>query len=424
MKKKFSVYGIFIWFIACLYFFYEYFLRVFMGTVAGDVMKDLDIQAEKFALLGSAYYLTYSMMQTPVGILIDKYGVKILLTIACLIANIGVFSLALANNFYTALLGRFLLGFGSSFAFVSLLVIALNWFPREHFGFMTGLTQFLGSIGPVLAGAPLAFALDVFDNNWRLILFYIGIFGITLNFLILFFIKTTPAGKQQQIIFVTPEEPLWSKIKELLKNRQVWITVLFAGCIYSSVPLLGAFWGTSFMQSKGLDRSKAATIVSLMWIGLAIGALTIGKFSDVIKRRKTPLMLYSLLGILSSGLILFWHTHNALSLSIVFFCIGFSAAGQSLSFAVISEHVPRKLHATAIGLNNTFVMFFGFLIPPVASYFIQSATPGQGTIYTESAFEYGLSIMPIMYLIAFFLCLIGVKETFCRQQHEIFTLER
>lgn len=423
-KKSFTFFGIFVWLIACQYYFYEYFLRVFMGTIATEVMSDLSIRAEQFAILGSAYYLTYSIMQTPVGLLIDKYGVKILLTFACLICNIGVFSFVFAHHFYTALIGRLLIGFGSSFAFVSLLIIALNWFPREHFGFMSGLTQFLGSIGPFLAGAPLAYALKVFNNDWRHILLYIGFFGLILNVAILLFIKGAPKGKKAEIVFLTPTESLGSKIKELLKNAQVWCTVAFAGTIYSSVPLLGAFWGTSFLQSKGLARSDAAFAVSLMWIGLALGSLSMGKISDRMKRRKPPLQLLTLLGILTTSSIIIIQSSNLLVLGTIFFLIGVSSSGQSLSFAVISEQVPRKLHATAIGLNNTAVMFFGFLIPPFASYLIQRTSGAEATVYTAKAFEIGLSIMPGLYLVAFFLCLIGMKETFCRQQHEVFSLKK
>lgn len=421
--KSFTLFGFFVWGIGCLYFFYEYFLRVFLGTIATDVMRDLHIQAEQFAILGGAYYLTYSIMQTPVGILLDRYGVKLLLTLACVTCNVGVFLFALANNFWFAMMGRFLIGLGSSFAFVSLLVLALNWFPREHFGLMAGITQGLGAIGPFLAGAPLAHALKVFNNNWRLILTAIGFFGVTLNILILSFVKTAPKNQSRQVIFLSHTEPLLSKLKELLKNSQVWFTMLFASSVYCSVPLMGAYWGTTFLESKGIERATAALVVSMMWIGLSSSSLAIGKLSDLMKRRKTPLQFCSLIGFTVSIVIILWDTTSVFALSIFFFLLGTSAGAQSLSFATISEHVPKKFHATALGLNNTAVMFNGFLIPYIASSFIQAAAKSPDTTqYSFATFQVGLSIMPLFFALAFLFSLFGIKETYCRQQHEIFTL--
>ena len=421
--KAFSIVGIFIWGLACLYYFYEFFLRVFLSTIATDVMQELDLQAEEFAMLGSAYYLTYGIMQTPVGILVDKYGVRLLLSIACFICNLGVFGFVVSYSFWPALISRFLIGFGSSFAFVALLALALNWFPRKHFGMLTGLTMLLGAVGPFLAGAPLSYLLEHVNNNWRLVLSVIGVFGVLLNLLLILFIRTTPKGHKQQIIFLSKTEPLWARIKELIKNTQVWWIVIYAGAIYATLPLLGAFWGTTYLQTKGFDRSTAAFITSMMWLGLAFTSLAAGKFSDSLKRRKVPLFFTAFLGILVTTVLLYSETNSIALLSILFFLIGSSASGQSVSFATITEHVPKKLSATAIGLNNTFIMFSGSIIPPIASYLIQSAA-GDTIHFTEQNFEVGLSIMPILFTIALLVALIGIKETYCRQQHELFFINR
>lgn len=423
-KTRVPFLGIFIWSLATLYFFYEFFLRVILGTIATEVMFDLQISAERFAMIGSAYYLTYSLMQTPVGILVDRFGVRLLLSIACLICNIGVIGFVMAKGFALALVARLLIGFGSSFAFVCLLVLTLNWFPRKHFAFIIGITQFLGAVGPILAGAPLAFALSKTNNNWRLILSFIAVFGIALNLLLALFVRTSPKGKASEIIFLSKTEPLYDKLRELVKNSQVWWTVFYAGTVYASLPLLGAFWGTSYLETKGFSRPTAAFITSMLWIGLAVGSPTFGKFSEKIKRRKVPLIIAGFLGLVISSFVLYSPTTSKIFLCGLFLLIGFAGAGQSVSFAAISEHVPRKLHATAIGCNNTLVMFFGSLVPPIASSLIQWGSPPGSRIFTEQAFERGFLVIPFLFLIASMIALFGVKETYCRQQHEVFPLEK
>lgn len=416
--------GIFVLSLATLYYFYEFFLRVILGTIAIELMDDLHIGAEQFALIGSAYYITYAIMQTPVGILVDRYGVKILISLACIVCNLGVIGFIISNGFTLALISRFFIGFGSSFAFVSILVLALNWFPREDFAFLTGLIQFLGATGPFLAGAPLAYVLTLTNDDWRLVLFWILLFGIALNVFLALFVKTAPKGNPEEVIFLSKTEPLRKKLTELFKNTQVWWTIFYAGSIYATLPLLGAFWGTTYLRSRGFSRETAAFIISMIWMGLAVGCPILGKFSDRIKRRNSVLMFASLLGMFTSCFILYTTVSSTFFLAVLFFLIGVSSSGQSLSFAVISEHVPRKLHATAIGLNNTAITFFGSLIPPIASFLIQSVSPPNITLFTEQAFEFGFLLIPVLYFSAFIIALVGIKETYCRQQHEIFPLEK
>jgi MFS family permease len=418
MQTRITKIGIFIWLLATTFFFYEFFLRVFLGTIADDVIADLFLTANQFSMITASYYITYGLMQTPVGILVDKFGSRLLLTIACLACAIGVLLFSVANSYYTGILSRLLIGFGSSFAFVCLLVLSLNWFPKKHFGFLIGLSQFLGAIGPMTAGAPLAMLVRSFNGNWRLILFLIGFLGILLTLFLAIFIRNKPKGHKNQIIFLSKNESLSKKIIQLLKNPQVWVTLFYAGFVYVSLPLLGAYWGVSYLESRGFIKSNAAFIVSMLWLGLAIGCPLIGKVSDKIRRRKPLLTLVSFLGLVISFLILFFPSNNPTFIALLFFLLGSSASGQSLSFAIISENVPEKLKATSLGINNTSIMLLGAFIPQIVSTIIQYSSNGAKE-FSQQNFESGLVLMPVFFLIAFFLALFALKETYCRSQQEV-----
>jgi len=417
-KQKVSSIGIFVWILATIFFFYEYFLRVFLGTIADDVMRDLFLSAEQFSIITASYYVAYGIMQTPVGILVDRYGSRLLLTLACIACALGVIWFSFSNGFYAGVFSRLLIGFGSAFAFVSLLSLSLNWFPKDNFGFMVGLAQLLGAIGPIVAGAPLAMVIKMFDGNWRLVMFLTGILGIILTLCLALFIRNKPKGHKNQIFFLSKSEPLLQKIQKLLNNPQIWFITFYAATVYVSLPLLGAYWGVSYIESRGFSKSVAAFIVSMLWLGLSIGCPTIGKVSDKIKRRKPLLIIASLLGILASSLILFFPTNNDIMLAVFFLLLGLAASGQSLSFATISEHAPTKLKATSLGVNNTTIMLLGAIIPQFASSIIQRSA-GDNTSFVQQNFESGLIIMPILFSTSFLLALFTIKETFCRPQQEI-----
>ena len=130
-KNKLSLLGFIIWFLAALFFLYEFFLRTFVGSLAPQIIPDLHLNAETFALLGSAYYIAYGAMQVPVGILADKFGVKKIMIFATLLCAVATYLFANSTSFGLAFITRMMMGLGSSFAFVCLLVILERYVSKK-----------------------------------------------------------------------------------------------------------------------------------------------------------------------------------------------------------------------------------------------------------------------------------------------------
>jgi len=417
--------GLFIWTLAALFFLYEFFLRTFIGTVVHEVTQAMHLNAEQLSIIGAAYYLTYGIMQIPVGILIDRYGARLLLTIAITVCVFGVFLFSIAQDFYLAIFGRLLMGLGSSFGFVGLLIIALNWFPRQRFGFFAGLAQFLGAVGPILAGAPLVMLLYAAHDNWRVVLISIGMLGLILAVLIAIFVRNKPAGYKYKTIFLHFPEPLWKKLIRLFKNSQAWIIVIYALSNYVPIALLGAIWGTAYLQTRGMSQSTAAFVTSMLWLGLAIGCPLFGYISDRIKRRKSVMLFCALLGIITTLDIIYWPGYSKTIFGIFFFALGLAGSGQSLSFALMSEHVPTNLHATALGFNNASLTLSSAFMIPLISLLIQFSIHSHvksGIAYQQSDFTLGLLSLAGLYVLGFLVAIFALKETYCRQQHEPFKL--
>ncbi len=420
MKKKLSFLAFFVWWLASLFFLYEFFLQVFLSTVSEQIMQDLHLDASSYSLITAAYYLPCSLMQIPVGILVDKFGARKLLTFSAIFCALGVFGFSITHYFATAFVGRLFMGLGASSAYVSLLVLALNWFPKRHFALMVGIANLIGAMGPFLAGGPLSYLLSLFNNNWRLIMMAIGVFGICLAVMIGLFVRNSPSRSKSDIIYLNPyQDSFIAQLKSLIRNPQAWIIVLFSGFVYISLPLLGAYWGTGYLQSRGLSRTVAASLSSMLWIGYAVGAPLFGKISDSMKRRKTPLIMTSLIGMTASGLIVYLPTTELLVYGFLFSCIGLASSGCSPAFAAIVENVPENLQATSLGFNNSIITFATALIPPIISYLIEWGVPEGSHQYTVANFQHGLFLMPIFYAIALIFSLFFIKETYCRSQREI-----
>jgi MFS family permease len=422
MIRKVTFYAIFIWSLAILFYFFEFSIRIMPATISENIIQDLAISPAQFAIFGSAYYIIYSIMQIPVGILYDRYGVRLFLTIACAICTIGVFGFGFANDFFSAVISRLLIGFVSAFGFISLLILALNWFPQKYFAFLAGLGQMLGAVGPMLAGAPVAYLMHHLHNDWRMIFFGIGIYGSVLTVLIALFVKSKPEAAKDEVVYLKTGVPLAKKLKQLMRIPQVWMTMIYAGSIYVSLPLLGAYWGTLYLQSRGFTKPASALMISMIWIGLAIGSPVVGNLSDYFHRRKPFLLITAFVGTFVSLLILYFPRENKLLLSLLFVALGMAVGSQSLSFAVIADNVPDELRATAMGANNSSITLFGAIFPLLVTWIMQSGG-SHGKIYIQADFEVGFLMMPIAFAAAFLVALFGIRETYCRTQATVHMID-
>ena len=420
---KISPLGLLIWSLGALFFMYEFFLRTFVGSVAHQIIPDLHLNAESFATLGTAYYIAYAVMQIPVGILTDKLGLKIVLAAATLLCAVATLLFTHSTGLTTALISRVLMGLGSAFAFVCLLVILVNWFPRKYFGSLSGLSQFVGTMGPILGGGPLIMLMASHHENWRQALSTIAYFGVALSVLVILFVKNKPSNGPQKLIFLQKDRPLALSLKILAKSKQAWFIAIYSAAIYVSIALLGAIWGTEYLQARGLSQSNAATMISLSWLGYAIGCPLLGFVSDTLKRRKPILTFCAIIGFCVTSSILYLPlSQSQLAYGALFFMLGIAASGQNIGFATIAEQVDKKTKATALGLNNGAIMITAALVPAIVSYSIYSTSHGSAHLVTHD-FQKGLSIMPLLCFVAFLTSIFLIKETFCKPQKDKIILD-
>jgi MFS family permease len=421
---SFSILGTIIWLIAALFFLYEFFLRTFIGTLAHQILPDLHLNAETFALISVGYYITYGVMQIPVGICADRFGIKKVLTFAILVCALSAILFAYAHNFSSAFLCRLLMGFGSSFAFVCLLTIALTWFPHQYFGFLAGASQFIGTMGSLLAGGPFIFFIMRLHGNWRLAIFEIGLLGIVLALLAVLIVKnkSRPVGDQSLIVLTRPHS-LLDTLRRLMTNRQAWYVAVYSACIYLPIALLGALWGVNYLEARGLPQAIAADMISIGWLGYALGCPILGGFSDLIRRRKFALILSAIVGLIVTLCISYIPLHSAWIYGFLFFMLGLAAAGQNVGFAVISEHVSLQARATALGLNNGVVILFAAIFPLITSYFIHRSMIGVEHPLHPGNFLLGFMVMPLLCLVAIIISIFLIKETYCRPQKTTVVLD-
>jgi MFS family permease len=408
--------GTVIWLMAAIFFFYEFFLRNFIGSIAHQIIPSMSLNAGTFALLGSAYYIAYGIMQIPVGILSDKFGIKKILIAAVLVCTFSTFLFAHSYSLPPALISRFAMGIGSSFAFISLLVITRTWFPKKYFAFFSGMAQFIGTLGPILAGGPLVIFLTTRHQDWRAVLFYVGCFGLLLALAITIIMHQKRKTEKRITQEIKAQRPMKESLIKLAKNKQAWFIALFSGAVYCSIAFLGAIWGTDYLQARGFNQITAASIVSLAWISYAFSCPVLGYISDATKRRKPILIASALIGLMATLAIAYLPTQGKYIYGLLFMGLGLAASGNNIAFAAIAENVDSTTRATAFGLNNAMISVFDTILAPLGGILIATRASSDILHLQAKDFYLGFSVMPTVYCLALVLSVCFIKETNCTSQ--------
>ena len=423
---KITLLGVFIWAIAAFFFLYEFFLRTLLGSLEPQVMKSLQLNAETFSILGSCYYLTYGLMQIPVGIIVDKAGVKFTMVFASILCGISAVCFGLSDSFITGLLSRLLMGFGSSFAFICLLVLARTWFPKKNFGLFAGLSQFIGTLGPILAGGPLVLFLQKEGLDWRQGMLSLGGVGLVIAVVSLLFVRTREQeDKERTLQFLERRVSMGQQLRNLFTNNQAWLVAVYSALIYTSIATLGAIWGTRVLIAKGFDQSRAAEMVSLLWVGYAVGCPVTGYVSDAIKSRKKVLIFLGFMATLSTLSLALVEVGSFWLFAFLFFCIGFAGGAQNVGFATIVEKVSERLSATSMGLNNGLMLLFDTVNPILFGFLVTITLSNRNTDnFTAHNFYYALLYIPFLCLIATVISIFFIKETYCKPQKDVIIVSR
>ena len=397
--------------IAGLFLLFEMGIQVSVSVITPQLMSDFHITAAGIGFISSFFFYSYTIMQIPSGILFDCISSKKLIGASFVLCSLGTCLFAFSDGIFLASVGRFLMGFGSAFAFISVLYTASQWFPHKYFAIITGLGMVMASLGAMGGQMPLAYLVGLV--GWQKSLFILAVAGTILSVLSFVLIEDK-AGKKSftwREFYVIIQELLL-----ILKKKQTWFIAIFAFAIWSPITGFASLWGVPFIEKAySMSVEKAAFSCSLIWIGVAFGSLFFGWWSEKAKKRNLPLRFGAILGVVSSVLVIYFHV-NHYFLNILLICFGIAAGGQSLIFAVMKDVTDRHLMGTGIGLINMAVVGSGFVFQPVIGILLKILHPVHKNVedisYTLRDYHIALVVIPLIFFISLLTSLFFIKETY------------
>ncbi|HHF7375470.1 MFS transporter [Legionella bozemanae] len=410
VENKINLKGLLVWLICALFFMYEFLLRTVVGTFQVQLMNDLNLTPMTFSLLSTTGYLAiYGVMQIPVGIMAARFGLKKALFIALIFCAGATMGFALSHHFSVAMLCRIFMGLGSSFGFICLLIAVYDWMPRKNIALFIGISQFIGTIGPMLAAGPLNSLSQNSMSGWRGIFFSMTIIGIIIAALTVLFVENNRNNREKFIVLTKPVKVSINLLK-IISQKQIWNIALFSGCIYFAIEYFSENIGVELLIKKGFSPAFSSYMITLAWLGYALGCPFLGFISDKLQRRK-PVMLTSAFTALVSLLGIIYFPLGELLTGVCFLFLGFSASGQSIGFAAIAEQCKENYLAIGLAFNNAMIAMITSVSAPIIGGMLPY--PAQIKDYQEALF------IVIMFSIASVLISVfAIKETFGKSVRE------
>ena len=133
----------------------NYFDRVNLSVSHESLIAAFGISNIAFGYLSSAYNWTYALCQLPVGVLLDKFGVRRVGRISTFIWSVASFCASVAPGIPSLFAARFLLGVGEAPTFPANAKAIGLWFPAAKRGFATAIFDSAAKFSSVL-GVPLS----------------------------------------------------------------------------------------------------------------------------------------------------------------------------------------------------------------------------------------------------------------------------
>lgn len=417
--SRLAAYSIF--FLAASFYLYEFILQVAPSVMAQPMMQTFQVSAEGFGVISAFYFYAYAPMQLPAGLLFDRYGPRKLMTAALLLCAFGSFFFASTDSVVTASIGRFLIGIGSAFSFIGVLVLLSRWFPPQHFAILAGIAQLMSSVGAMFGEAPLAALIDLV--GWRQASFILAGVGVFLALLLWSFIRDYPHQPTQSLPTRSFREE-WKRLLEVCRHSYTWLTGAYAFSIWTPIAVFAALWGVPYLQEKyDISVVVASSLCSMIWLGIGIGSPLLGWVSDRFTSRRLALAISSVFGLLATLILLYVPGVSLSWMYLVLFMLGFGAGGQTVSFAVVTDNNPTHLVGTASGFNNLSVLIGGAIFQPLVGVILHRSTEWRLVndipVYTVASYQKALLVMPCCYLASLILAIWLIKESYPSSGHPI-----
>lgn len=393
----------------------NYFDRVSLSVAAPQLEREFGLTADHLGWLLSGFFWSYALLQIPVGMILDRFGVTAVNRISTFLWSVTCGATAFATGFAHVFAARIALGVAEAPGFPASSKATGYWFPRRERALATAIFDAAAKFSNVI-GVPLV-ALVVVNFGWR------WGFGVTailsFAYFLAFFVfyrdpSAHPRLSAEERAYIraggaTPEGASdtgeFAMLGYLLRSWKVWgLTIGFSAYGYSFYLFLT--WLPDYLvKSMHMGILKSAGFTTIPWTFATIADLVVGGWlidrliargHDETLVRKTVLVTGMVLGLAVIGATFTTDPRWA----VVWISIALSglAAAAPVGWSIPSLIAPRGGTATIGGIMNFFNNLMGVVAPIVTGYIV-TATQSFSAAFAAAAIVLVIGIAAYVFML-------------------------
>jgi MFS transporter, ACS family, hexuronate transporter len=377
------------WWVAGLVFVstvINYVDRQTLSVLAPQLSKELGLSNVEYGWISQAFLIPYTAMFIVSGLLIDRYGTKLIFGAAAAWWSVAAMLHAVAGSAFGFGVFRFLLGAAESANFVGAQKVAAEWFPPQDRGTLNGWVQ-AGTVTGALVTPPLVVWLAA-AYGWRAAFVVTGAVGLLWVVAWWRFYhlpeqhpRITPAelqliraGEASSYDEATPPRMRWV---DFFRYPQMW-GLLLARIISDPVWWFYLFWLPKYLtESRGLTMKQMSWVVWIPYLASDVGSVLGGWYSGRLIARgqnvvgaRQNVMLWSAL-LMPLGVALVWQPSVPLTLLLISLSLFAHSAWKTNLVTMTVDIFPRRVVGSVHGIVATGGGIGGALFTTLAGYVIE-----------------------------------------------------
>ncbi|WP_413517416.1 MFS transporter [Carnobacterium maltaromaticum] len=322
------------------------------------------ISDSSLGAIASFYFFGYTGMQIPAGILVDKFGKKMVLIPGFTLFALAAIVIANANGITMVYAGSLMAGIGCGSYYGSAYSLSSESIPQERRGLSTAIINSGSAVGMGIGLILSSLLVKQLGLPWQIMMYLVAILVVLIMIVFIKVIRTTPDAVVNHPTAKAKNDPEDKvSMSTLFAPHMIASYVLYFATCYGYYMVVT--WLPSFLQQeRGFEGVAIGFSSALVAFSAIPGALFFSRLSDKFQDKKIQfIVVLELLAAAMLVLTVMAPTSGVLLVGLVLYGLLGKLAVEPIIISYIGDTAPKKGYGTTFGVFNFFGMSSSVLAP-------------------------------------------------------------
>lgn len=364
--------------------------RSSLGVAGVEAVERFGVGATVLSTFVVVQLAVYAALQVPVGVLLDRFGSRTLISVGALLMATGQLLLGVVSDLPLAYLARVLIGAGDAATFICVIRLVATWFPARRVPVFTQLTGIIGHLGQLAAAVPLVWVLNL--AGWTPAFVGLAAAGLLAALLAWTCVRDAPlaVGHRRGVAAARP-------LRETARTPGTWLGFWTHSLSQFPVSVFVLLWGFPFLTlGQQLTPARASGLLSLAALSAVASGPVIGVLTGRHPKRRSWMVL-AIAGATAAvwtAVLLRPEPSPYWLLALLVLVLGVGGPGSAIGFDYARTFNPPGRLGTATGLVNV-GGFATSVLTVLAIGIVLDAVGSEAASLSLGAFRVAFAVMAV-----------------------------